>query len=225
MHTSQWIRRAARGIAAMAVAWSPAVSGGAAFAGDKPPATGRIHYQMTSPMVNATVVMAWVDHGKKTRQDMKMSVGGGGQQAAIDSWTVTDGSYIYTYQPAMGRQVMRMRMSKAAQNAAAMGVAPRAGAYGKGTVIGKGTVLGHPCEIRSFGTGHARGQGKVWLWNGMLLKMQSSAPGGDGMTMVATRVETAPTLSPSSFQVPAGYQVKDFQMPAGAAHGAMGHPR
>jgi hypothetical protein len=225
MHSSRWIRRAARGIAAIVAAGGLAVVGGAALADDKPPATGRIHYQMTSPMVNASVVMAWVDHGKKTRQDMKMSVGSGAQQAAMDSWTLTDGSYIYTYQPTMGRQVMRIKMSKAAQTAMATGIAPRVGAHGQGKLIGKGTVLGHPCEIRSLAMGRAQAQSKVWLWNGMLMKMETNGPGGGAMKMIATKVETAPRLSPTTFQVPAGYQVKDFELPAGAANGAMGHPR
>jgi len=157
-------------------------------------------------MMSGTMVTAWVDHGKKSRQDMKLSVNAGGRQASIDTWSLQDGTYVYTHQPGLGNQVMRMRLSKAAQAGASMGGVPGLGASGSGKVVGKGTILGHACEIRSLGVGQGPGHGKVWLWNGMPLRVETDGSGG-GMTMLATKVETAPHLSPASFKLPAGYQV------------------
>jgi hypothetical protein len=96
-----------------------------------------------------------------------------------------------------------------------IGIIGAAVAIGAGKVVGKGTVLGRSCEIRSFGPGGQQGQSKVWLWNGMPLKVEASGPQG-GMTMVATRVDTSPKLTPAVFKVPSGYQVKDMQLPTGA---------
>jgi hypothetical protein len=186
-----------------------AVPNPSAHAADKKtPATGRVHYRMTSPMMNGTMIMTWINHGKKFRQDMKLTVGQQEKQMSINSWTLADGGYIYTYQPTMGQQVMRMKMPKEMAAAGALGI-PNPGSAGGSKVVGKGKILGYPCEIRTVGPG-----GKQ-VWNGMPLKMESAGPQGQGMTMVATRVETTPKVSPGDFKVPAGYQVRDVQVPKG----------
>jgi hypothetical protein len=203
-------------ITAMGLLGTLALPNPSAHAADKKtPATGRVHYRMNSPMMNGTMTMTWINHGKKFRQDMKLSVGQQGKQMSINSWTVADGGYIYTYQPSMGQQVMRMKMPKEMAAAGALGL-PSPGAAGGGKVVGKGKILGYPCEIRTVGPGGKQGQAKLWIWNGMPLKMEAAGPQGQGMTMVATRVETAPKVSLGDFKVPAGYQVRDVQPPTGA---------
>lgn len=225
MHTRKLFRRAARGIMAattLAVLIGPAYSAPAA---DKTPATGRVQYRMTSQMMSGIMTMAWANHGKKFRQDMKMSVDRGGQKVSMNTWAVADGSHLYMHQPTMGQQVMRMRMPKSGASAFSLPGIPNPGAKGAGKVVGKGTVLGRSCEIRSFGPGGQKGQSKVWLWNGMPLKVEASGPQGGGMTMVATKVETAPKLSPALFKVPSGYQVRDMQTPKGAPGAPPSRPR
>jgi hypothetical protein len=192
-----------------------AVPGAAAPAADKKtPATGRVHYRMNSPIVSGTMVMTWINHGKKFRQDMKLSVGQQGKQTTINSWTLTDGGYLYTYQPQMGQQVMRMKMPKSMAGGT-FGL-PSPGTAGSGKVVGKGTVLGRPCQVHLVGAGGKSGQAKVWIWKGMPLKMEANGPQGQGMSLIATRVETAPKIAMGDFKVPAGYQVRDVQAPTGA---------
>jgi len=183
------------------------------------PATGRVHYTMTSPMMSGTMTMAWIDHGKKFRQDTKMSAGGPSGQKAMDTWTVGDGTYVYTHRSMMGNQVMRMRVPKSL-GANPLGPAMTPGSGKSGKVVGKGTILGHPCEIRVLGPGGKGGQAKIWTWKGMALRMETTGQQGSGLTMAATRVETAPSLSPDLFKVPAGYQVRDIQLPAGGPGGS-----
>jgi hypothetical protein len=214
LNTRKLVRLATRGLFAastLALLASPGFTAGATDA--KTPATGRVHYRMTSTMMNGTMTMAWANHGRKFRQDMKMSIDRGGQKVSMDTWAVADGNHVYMHQPTMGPQVMRMRMPKGTGSAFSLPGIPNPSASGAGKIVGKGTVLGRSCEIRSFSQG-GQGQSKVWLWNGMPLKLEANGPGG-GMRMVATRIDTTPKLAPSLFKVPSGYQVKDMQMPKG----------
>jgi hypothetical protein len=214
LNTRKLVHRATRGLvaaSALAVLASPGFTASAIDA--KTPATGRVQYRMTGATMNGTMTMAWANHGRRFRQDMKMSIGRDGQQMSMNTWAVADGTHVYMHQPAMGQQVMRMRMPKDAGSAFSLPGIPNPSARGAGKVVGKGTVLGRSCEIRSFGAG-GRGQSKVWLWNGMPLKVEASGPQG-GMTMIATRVDTTPKLAPSLFKVPSGYQVKEMQLPKG----------
>jgi hypothetical protein len=188
------------------------------------PATGRVHYKMTGPTMNGTIVMAWLEHGKKFRQDMKMSMKMQGQSMKADGWTLADGTYLYSHQQTMGNQVMRMKMPKNMTAASIPGM-PNPAAAGKSTVIGQGKVLGYLCQIHRIGAPDKPGQGKVWLWKGMPLRVETKGPNGEGMTMVATRVETSPRLSQASFKVPSGMKIQDMQMPTGGRPGAAGRPR
>ncbi len=225
MTASLRIRHPHRAIAAAALIGGLGMAGRPAIAaGDKDtPATGRVHYTMTSPKMNGTMTMAWIDHGKRFRQETKMSVGQPGQQMTMDTWTLGDGRYLYSHQPMLGKQVMRMPMPKGA-GASPMGPTPFPSTVG-GKVVGKATLLGHPCEIRAMGQGGNRGQVKAWVWKGMPLRVETAGPQGGAMVLVATQVETAPHLSAESFKVPAGYEIRDMKMPAGVAGGPGKRPR
>jgi hypothetical protein len=186
------------------------------------PATGRVHYRMSSPMMNGTTVISWIDHGHKFRQDSHMSIGATASKSAMQTWSIGNGADVYTYQPALGKQVLHMKVSKGKGSAGPIGGTPFVG-NSTGKVIGKATVMGRPCEIRAIG---ARGSGpavKMWVWNGLPLRTEMTLPQGGKMTTEATQVETAPKLAPALFKLPAGYTVKEFQMPAGAL-GAPPHP-
>jgi hypothetical protein len=224
LHTRKLVRHATRGLLTVNLVAALASPGYTASAADKTPATGRVHYRMTNSMMNGTMTMAWANHGKKFRQDMKVSVNRGGQQVPMNTWAVADGSYIYMHQAAMGQQVMRMRVPKEGGTAFSLPGIPNPNAKGAGKVVGKGTILGRSCEIRSFGVGGQQAKSRVWLWNGMPLKVEASGPQG-GMTMVATKVETTPKLAPALFKVPSGYQVRDMQLPKGAPGAPPAPPR
>ena len=105
-----------------------------------------------------------------------------------------------------------------------MGGTPFVGS-GTGTVVGKASVLGRPCEIRTFGPRSAGPTVKMWVWNGLPLRTEMTLPQGGKMTTEATQVEMAPKLSPSLFKLPAGYTVKEMQMPAGATGAPPAPPR
>src|SRR5262249_31592965 len=114
-----------------------------------------------------------------------------------------------------GKQVLHIKMTKGASAGGPMGGSPFVGGSA-GKLVGKGTVLGRPCEIRMMGTKNPGHEVKVWVWNGLPLRSEIPLPQGGKMTTEATQVETAPKLSAALFKLPAGYTVKEFQMPAGA---------
>jgi hypothetical protein len=225
MHTRYSARRA-RSMAAVAVFLGTALPPGrcAPSGGPAPLPSGRIHYQMTSPIMSGTMILSWIDNGKKFRQDTKASAGTGaerrpgGQKTQFETWSIGDGTHVYTYAPGMGRQVMRAKVPRSMGAGSPTAGTPFGGMHGAGPVVGKATVLGKRCDVRKIGQGG--GQGKVWLWKGLVMRMEASAPQGGSMNMIATRLEEAPRLSPSLFRVPAGYQVRDFQLPAGRRGGA-----
>jgi hypothetical protein len=173
--------------------------------------------------MNGTIILSWIESGRKFRQDTKGSVGSAGQQQSFETWTIGDGVQVFTHAPGMGKQVMRAKVPKSGGAGGPTGMTPFGGTHGGGAVIGKATILGKPCEIRKIGQG--QGQGKVWLWKGLLMRMEMSGPQGGGMKMLATRLEESPKLSPALFKVPAGYQMKEFQMPSGRPGGAGPGPR
>src|SRR5688500_9823223 len=151
--------------------------------------SGRIIYQFNAGQVSGTSVLQWIESGKRFRQDMKGT--GTAPQAftSVESWTIGDGTYMYVHQPNMGKQVMRMKIPKAA--GAGMG-SPIAAGKGMGKLVGKGTIIGKPCEIREAGPA------KVWIWKGLALKMESrSSPQAPPVTMLATKLE-APLKLPAS---------------------------
>jgi hypothetical protein len=193
-----------------------------ATAKDTTPTTGRVHYRMSSPMMTGTSVVSWIDHGRKFRQDSKMMIGASAQKTPLNTWSIGDGSDLYTYQPALGKQLLHTKVPGGQGGAEPMGGTPFVGS-GAGTVVGKATVLGHPCEIRAFGPKGARPPIKAWVWNGVPLRTEMTLPQGQKMVSEATQVETAPKLSPTLFQRPAGYTIKELQMP-GARPGAPPSP-
>jgi len=183
-------------------------------AGDTAPATGRVHYRMSSPIMNGTSVVSWIDHWHKFGQDSTMSIGAAASQGAMQTWSIGNGTDVYTYQPMMGKQVMHMKVPKGGGAGGPMGGTPFVGG-GTGKVVGKGTVLGRSCEIRMIGTKNTGHEVKVWVWNGLPLRSEIPLPQGGKLTTEATQIETAPKLSPALFKLPAGYTVKELQMQAG----------
>ena len=196
-------------VGALAALSSPALGAGV----EAPLASGRVHYRMASPLMNGTTVLCWIDHGRKFRQDAQMSIGSGGTTRQIQTWSLGDGSYVYSYQPMMGKQVLRLKARTGPGAAGPAGTMPFL--VGGGKVVGKATLLGRPCEIRVMGAGNPGGGMKMWTWRGLPLRTEVDVPRGGKVTTEATQIETAPKLSPALFRVPAGYQVRDFKMPAG----------
>lgn len=185
-----------------------------------PSPSGRITYQMKGSMMNGTAVYSWADGGKKFRQDSNLKVNGpNGQKMDMKGWAMSDGTYFYFYQPMMGSTVRRMKLPKNAPGGPGMGLPMMGSGQVGGKAVGKGNVLGKACEIRQVQGG------KVWLWKGIPLKAEMSAPaapGGPGggrpamnMSLVATKVDTAVKPSPSLFKVPAGLKIQDMKAPPG----------
>jgi outer membrane lipoprotein-sorting protein len=203
---------AASVIAGLALLNAPSI---ASVAKETAPATGRVHYRMSSPIMNGTSVVSWIDHGRKFRQDSKMTIGATASKSPMQTWSIGDGTNVYAYQPALGKQVLRMKIPKSAGGGGPMGGTPFV-ASGSGTVVGKATVLGRSCEIRALGPKSAGPNVKMWVWNGVPLRTEMILPQGGKMTTEATNIETAPKLSPALFKLPAGYTIKEMPMPAGA---------
>ena len=199
-----------------------APAGKPAATASMPSATGRVTYSFQVAPMSGTSTITWIEGGKKFRQDMKLSGNAPGAPAGaaptqVEMWMIGDGTYIYSHQPMMGKQVYRMKMPKASPGAAGPAGLPVGGAQ-EGKLIGKGTILGKPCEIRQL-------QGaKVWSWKGLALKMENTGGAGPAMTMTATKLEMPYKASPTLFKVPAGYTVTE-QMPGiGAAPGGAAPP-
>lgn len=170
-------------------------------------ATGRVTYKMTSPMMSGTTVLSWIENGKKFRQDLT----GTATQSSmtLKTWSLCDGAWLYSKPAVAGNQVLRMKLPKDAKQMATSGMPFIAAGKEQGKLVGKATLLGKPCEIRQIQSV------KLWIWEGLPLKMESGAAQGMQVSMVATKVETPAKLSASLFELPPGSKVTDFQMPAG----------
>jgi hypothetical protein len=177
---------------------------GAPAAKKMPFASGRVTYEMKSPMLNGSSKLSWIESGKKFRQDTKGTANLGQRQMSMESWAISDGTHLYMHQPMLGKQVRRMKIPKDAAHGPEMPGMPTGKNAGK--VVGKGTVLGKPCEIRQVGSA------KVWLWQGLMMKMETE--GAQSVRMVATKVETNAKLPATLFKVPSGYEIKDQELPA-----------
>lgn len=200
----------------------------AAPARQMPTATGRVTYQISGPM-KGSMVLSWSENGKKFRQETKMTgvpppATPGAPKAApmsMDTWMLSDGKAMYALMPMGGKKVMRLEGKTSGPAGAPMGLGQMLGDLGGpsgGKVVGKATLLGRSCEIR------ATDKGKVWLWKGLPLRMEIQVnPKMPKLTMVATKVESAPKLPAILFKVPAGYQIQE--MPAGGPRMPPGMPR
>jgi hypothetical protein len=207
------VHRPAGRLAVMLVMGAIVMPGRLAFAesGKAPAPSGRVQYQMTGPTSNGTMTLSWTDNGRKYRQDIRQTHGVGKRKGTMELWNVGDGSYVYTHHEMMGKQVMRMKIPPRAGGKGSIGTLLFSGGAETGPVVGKATLLGKPCEIHLRGPGKDGVRQKSWIWNGLPLRMETTSRQGPAMTMVATRLEAAPKLPPSLFQVPAGYQVHDLQ--------------
>jgi len=74
----------------------------------------------------------------------------------------------------------------------------------EGEKIGTETILGKNCEIRLYKDEY--GWEKLWLWQGVPLKVVSDSE-GIVTTMEATAVSTPASIPPSKFKVPAGIEI------------------
>jgi len=184
--------------------------------------TGRVTYKLSSPMMNGSTTLSWMENGKKFRQDMSGEVvrpSQPGQPPAhgmqIKTWTLSDGVNIYSKQP-MNDSILRIKIPKDKKGISPSPLMPTGLDTAK--VVGKETLLGKQCQIRQI---QAQGNAvKVWIWDGVPLKMQSS--GQQSMSMVATKVEVPARLDAAKFKLPAGAKVQDFNLPTGG--GAPGRP-
>lgn len=199
-----------------------AAAAASANAINAPSPTGRITYDFKVASLAGTSLLTWAEGGKKFRQDISMSgtapnAPSGTPPMTIQMWAFGDGKNVYSYQPMMGKQVVRMKVPKGAgAGAAGTPGAPPLGAMKGGKVVGKGTVLGKPCEIRQVGTA------KIWMWKGLALKMESAGGQGPEMSMVARKLDMPFKAPASKFQVPAGYTITDKLPSLGAGMGAGG---
>lgn len=184
--------------------------GQAAPAGRFPHATGRIVYKLSNKMMNGTSTLTWADHGKKIRQEMKAKANANGRPMDLNNWVISDGKNMYMHNPFLGQKVNRMKLTPEMLNSQGAGMPMMAAPKGLGKPVGKATVAGKPCTIHTM---PQAGNAKIWVWQNLPLKMEATNPQAGGMSMVATKVETGIPVPPRTFQVPAGMQVQDFQMP------------
>jgi outer membrane lipoprotein-sorting protein len=174
--------------------------------------TGRISYKLTNSLMNGTSTFAWVESGKKFRQDMKAKMTNQGKTMDVSTWVIYDGKNIYTHNPMMGQTVQRMKVTPEMAKSMANGGIPMASApKSLGKVLGKGTVAGKPCNVHALGD---KGAGKIWVWENVPLKMEVTLGQAGAMKMEATKVETGVSLPATYFKVPKGMNVTDFQRPA-----------
>jgi len=69
---------------------------------------------MTGPAIDGMMTLSWTENGQKFRQDIKQTASVGKQKRTMETWTLGDGSYVYSYQPMMGKQVARLKVPKSA---------------------------------------------------------------------------------------------------------------
>ncbi len=214
----------AAGFVAPAVSAAPSKTAAKKF----PVPAGRITYNMSGFMgMNGTMTMSWVGHGQKSRQDMVMRMPGmpGG---GMNTWTISDGKFMYMSSPMMGKKVMRVKVQSQDGAMPSMGMPGMnmTGAATGGKLVGRANILGKPCEVRlmTMSTPQMDMRMKMWMWRGLPLKIENAmkmknAPRTSGgatpripninMTMTATKLDLNPKLSPALFKVPAGYTIQD----------------
>jgi hypothetical protein len=178
-----------------------------------PAPAGKVSYKITSPMGSGTSDLSWVESGKKFRQDVKLKIGQGQQQQAMDMWAIADGKNLYTHQPMMGKKVLQQDMPKDAMRLGLAGLPLVTGGQDMGKVIGKGTVLGKPCEIREVRNV------KLWSWKNLPLKwvmtMPQGAPGAPSAPGSANAQPQSVTVEATKLQIPAQHAATLFKVPAG----------
>lgn len=219
---ARWLLVGAVGLGTLAAGELPA--GAAKASGNvinAPSPTGRITYDFKVAALGGTSLLTWAESGKKFRQDITMSgtppnAPAGTPPMTIQMWAFGDGKNLYSYQPLMGKQVLRMKMPKGGAAAPGAPGAPPIGDLKNGKVVGKGTVLGRPCEIRQVGSS------KIWMWKGLALKMENAGGQGPQMSMVATKLEMPYNAPAARFKVPTGYTVTDKMPEIGAGMGRPG---
>jgi hypothetical protein len=202
-----------------------------------PAASGRVTYRINSPLLTGTAIFAWTEEGRRFRQDLKQFIKTGkGGSVRQDLWAISDGTNLFSYQPMMGKQVMRSEVvvgepntpAEAALLAASSESRKRVGNVVVGEPntpaeaallaassesrkrVGTATILGKPCEI--FLVNGSR----LWVWNKLPLKVETYTGQGKAkrkVTAEAVKLELTVKLPASLFQVPSGYQVRDLQMP------------
>lgn len=185
-----------------------------------PLSSGRVQYRHRLAGASFRSTFAWVDHGRKYREDVQLATG-------ERWWCYFDGAAFYSHAPRYGRRVLRRTRAGVPAFTGFPLFSPPSDA---GAVAGRGTVLGRMCEIRAHGPGEARDVAyarKVWLWHDLALRIEypielPAASGPD--QVVATRIEPAPALSPALFQVPPGYRIEEFSRPGAVAPPSRSRP-
>jgi hypothetical protein len=205
MHSTEFTRAAGAVVAGLALsaATSLAAAGAPAPAPKFGSPTGRVVYKVSGPMMNGTSTLTWADSGARFRSDTSGTISMGQQPMQMNTWTINDGKNLYVFQPMMGKQVMRMKMTKA-QIQRLTGSTLGLGAAKAGKKIGKETVLGKSCDVYDLK------QAKVWMYNGLPLRSETMAGPAAGTKSIATKLELGARVAPTAFKIPAGYTVKDF---------------
>ncbi|MBM3460245.1 MAG: hypothetical protein FJX77_17130, partial [Armatimonadetes bacterium] len=205
-----------------------------------PTPSGRIVYKLSSTVMNGTQTLAWMDGGKRVRQDTdsKLSQPPGGASGrppmpaggmSLKSWTIVDGGFAYMSFPMLGPEIRKMDLKKAAGRRTGPGGVP-AVTIGKeqvGKSLGKGKIAGRDCTIMEMKSQTGQVAGKVWIWQNLPLKLELITP-VTTMTLEATRVETPARLDAGTFKLPAGVKVVDFdpsQLRQGGGMAPGGAPR
>ena len=194
-----------------------------------PFASGRVTYKFDAGMAKGTQTLSWIEHGKRSRQDisMKLPTGAGGaatgpggkpMPASIETWAITDEKYVYTQNSMMGPNVQRMEIKKLAGGRAPMAGGPAIAAPADlGKPVGKATIAGKPCEI------FQKGKAKWWVWQKLPLKIEASSERG-AVSFEATKVEAPASVDAARFKVPAGAKIVDVD-PHAMMGGGAGRPR
>jgi hypothetical protein len=220
-------------------------------AAPKLPPSGRITYSMRNSMVSGSMALAWLQGGKKMRQDINMKLPQraprgtpSGKPASITGWTIYDGTHVYSYMPTMamgaGKRVMRMKLSPEMSRRMMMGALNSVGAQaGGGKMVGKGTVLGKPCVIREavMNTNQMKSRTRMWMWQGLPLRVDSTMqvtgmqPGaapnaGTSQTRTIKTTLAATKIDTSTSPSPALFKVPaGYQVQDMKMPASMGRPR
>jgi hypothetical protein len=170
--------------------------------------SGRVTYKMDAPSMTGTTVFSWLDGGKRFRQEMS-TVGKTpqGKPMMISLWVIFDGKSLYVHNPMRGKVVTRTPMTAdSLRNLGGVGMFANRAKLGK--VVGKGNIAGKSCQIFQ-----PNPNGKVWMWEGLVLKTEGTGGTAQTMKMEATKVETGITLKPTLFQPPKGMKIEEIAAP------------
>jgi hypothetical protein len=169
--------------------------------------------EMTMEMMGmkTTVVSFWDDFGKKSLTEVKGEMMG----SKMNETTIEKDGYAIKYDGEK-KTGTKVKKDSAFQDVSFHNMTPAQLQERGMTEAGTETILGKECKVYTVDVDRMSGadsttqpmkvKGKVWVWNGIPMKMEM----GDLMKMETTKLEVMDAVPAAKFEVPAGITITEM---------------